>query len=107
MGLSKAKMCYVITTKAEEISEYLISHSPRGVTLINGEGMYSKQPRGILLTCVKSHQIEALKIWLNNLTKALSLSFAMLTKFTEKVLIELSKIKKAVKNGYCRLFKKY
>ena len=61
MGLSKAKMCYVITTKAEEISEYLISHSPRGVTLINGEGMYSKQPKGVLLTCVKNHQIEALK----------------------------------------------
>ena len=61
MGLSKAKMCYIITTKAEEISEYLISHSPRGVTLINGEGMYSKQPKGVLLTCVKSYQIEALK----------------------------------------------
>lgn len=61
LGLSKAKMCYVITTKAEEISEYLIAHSPRGVTLIDGQGMYLKQPRGILLTCVKSHQIEALK----------------------------------------------
>ena len=61
MGLSKAKMCYIITTKAEEISEYLIAHSPRGVTLINGEGMYSRQPKGVLLTCVKSHQIEALK----------------------------------------------
>jgi uncharacterized membrane-anchored protein YitT (DUF2179 family) len=61
MGLSKAKMCYIITTKAEEISEYLIAHSPRGVTLINGEGMYLKQPRGVLLTCVKSHQIETLK----------------------------------------------
>ena len=54
-------MCYIITTKAQEISEYLISHSPRGVTLINGEGMYSKQPRGVLLTCIKNHQIESLK----------------------------------------------
>ena len=61
MGLSKAKMCYIITTKAEEIADYLITHSPRGVTLINGEGMYSKQPKGVLLTCVKSHQIESLK----------------------------------------------
>ena len=61
MGLSKAKMCYIITTKAEEIADYLIAHSPRGVTLINGEGMYSKQPKGVLLTCVKSHQIESLK----------------------------------------------
>ena len=61
MGLTKSKMCYIITTKAQEISEYLISHSPRGVTLINGEGMYSKQPRGVLLTCIKNHQIESLK----------------------------------------------
>ena len=28
MGLTKSKMCYIITTKAQEISEYLISHSP-------------------------------------------------------------------------------
>lgn len=61
MGLTKSKMCYIITTKAQEISEYLISHSPWGVTLINGEGMYSKQPRGVLLTCIKNHQIESLK----------------------------------------------
>ena len=61
MGLTKSKMCYIITTKEQEISEYLITHSPRGVTLINGEGMYSKQPRGILLTCIKNHQIESLK----------------------------------------------
>ena len=61
MGLTKSKMCYIITTKAQEISEYLITHSPRGVTLINGEGMYSKQPRGVLLTCIKNHQIESLK----------------------------------------------
>ena len=60
-GFSKAKLCYIITTKAEEISEFLISHSPRGVTLINGEGMYSRTPRGVLLTCVKSTQVVALK----------------------------------------------
>ncbi len=62
MGLEKAKLCYIITTKAEEISDYLISHSPRGITLLNGEGMYSKEPKGVLLTCVKSKQIAALKV---------------------------------------------
>lgn len=61
MGFAKAKLCYIITTKAEEISDYLISHSPRGVTLINGEGMYTKTPKGVLMTCVKSNQIFALK----------------------------------------------
>lgn len=60
-GFTKAKMCYVITEKAEEISAFLISHSPRGVTLVNGEGMYSKTPKGVLLTCVKNNQVVALK----------------------------------------------
>ena len=61
MGFTKAKLCYIITTKAEEVSDFLISHSPRGVTLINGEGMYSKTPKGVLFTCVKHHQVVALK----------------------------------------------
>ncbi|MBQ3596839.1 MAG: YitT family protein [Clostridia bacterium] len=61
LGLNKAKLCYVITTKPEDVSDFLISHSPRGVTLINGEGMYSKTPKGVLLTCVKSSQIAFLK----------------------------------------------
>ena len=61
MGIQKAKLCYIITTKAEEVSDFLISHSPRGVTLINGEGMYSKTPRGVLFTCVKHNQVIALK----------------------------------------------
>jgi uncharacterized membrane-anchored protein YitT (DUF2179 family) len=61
MGFAKAKLCYIITEKAEEISEFLISHSPRSVTFIQGEGMYTKTPKGILMTCVKNNQIAALK----------------------------------------------
>ena len=47
--------------KAEEIAEFLISHSPRGVTMVQGEGMYSKRDKGVLLTCVKNNQVVALK----------------------------------------------
>lgn len=61
IGLNKAKLCYVITDKAEEIGEFLIHHSPRGVTLLRGEGMFSKKDKGVLLTCVKNHQIQSLK----------------------------------------------
>jgi uncharacterized membrane-anchored protein YitT (DUF2179 family) len=61
LGLAKAKLCYIITTKGEEIGDFLISHSPRGVTLMNGEGMYSKTSKDVLLTCVKSTQIVSLK----------------------------------------------
>jgi len=34
MGLAKAKLCYIISDKGEEIGDYLVSHSPRGVTLL-------------------------------------------------------------------------
>ena len=61
LGLDKAKMCYVITTKAEEVASYLLAHSPRGITLINGEGMYTRTPKGVLMTCVKNRQIAPLK----------------------------------------------
>lgn len=61
LGLNKAKLCYVITTKAEEIADFMIQHSPRGITLLRGEGMYSKTEKGVLLTCVKNHQIQGLK----------------------------------------------
>ena len=60
-GFTKSKMCYIITEKAEEIAEFLITHSPRGVTMVQGEGMYSKRSKGVLLTCVKNNQVVALK----------------------------------------------
>lgn len=61
MGLEKSKLCFIITNKEQEIADYMIHHSPRGITLINGTGMYSKQPKGVLMTCVKSKQIAYLK----------------------------------------------
>ena len=67
LGLSKSKMCYIITEKSQEISEYLIKHSPRGVTLVKGEGMYSHTEKGVILTCVKFNQVVALKKWIKEL----------------------------------------
>lgn len=67
LGLNKAKMCYIITNKSEEISAFLISHSPRGVTLLQGQGMYTKTPKEVLLTCVKNSQVAHLKSWIKQL----------------------------------------
>lgn len=67
MGLNRAKLCYIVTDNAEYISSYLIEHSPRGVTLLRGEGMYSKTEKGVLLTCVKNGQIVKLKQWVKQL----------------------------------------
>lgn len=70
MGFEKSKLCFIITNKEEEIAEYMLQHSPRGITLINGEGMYSKQHKGILLTCVRAKQIAQLKMSVNSIDKS-------------------------------------
>lgn len=60
-GLSRAKLCYIITDHPAEVAELLLQNSPRGVTNISGTGMYTKTPHGVLMTCVKSRQLAQLK----------------------------------------------
>ena len=45
----------------------MLTHSPRGITLLRGEGMYSKKEKDVLLTCVKNHQITQLKSAVKNI----------------------------------------
>lgn len=57
VGLEKSKMCIVITDKGEELGKTLVERSPRGVTLLDGTGMYTGKQHGVLLTCVKNRQL--------------------------------------------------
>ena len=61
VGLEKSKLCIIITDKGKEISDVLLKNSPRGITMLNGEGMYTQKERNVLLTCVKNHQLTQLK----------------------------------------------
>lgn len=61
VGIDRAKLCYIITDKAEEISKTLIEQSPRGVTLIEGKGMYTHLNHGVLMSCIKTKQLPQLK----------------------------------------------
>ncbi len=61
VGIDRAKLCYIITDKAEEVSQTLIEQSPRGVTLIEGKGMYTHVNHGVLMTCIKTKQLPQLK----------------------------------------------
>lgn len=61
LGLEKSKLCIIVSDKAEEISAELLKNSPRGVTLLEGKGMYTKEDHGVLLTCVKNRQLTQLK----------------------------------------------
>ena len=61
MGLEKSKLCIIISDKGKEISDVLLKNSPRGVTMLEGEGMYTKKEHNVLLTCVKNRQLTQLK----------------------------------------------
>ena len=61
MGINRSKLCYIITDFGNDISSYLLKHSPRGITLLEGKGMYTGNDKQILLTCVKPQQIDQLK----------------------------------------------
>ncbi len=61
VGFEKSKLCIIITDKGEEIGKTLIEKSPRGVTLLDGTGMYTNKEHAVLLTCVKNQQLTQLK----------------------------------------------
>ncbi len=66
-GLDKSKLCIIISDKGEEISNTLIAKSPRGVTMLNGQGMYTHKDHQVILTCVKNNQLMQLKQIVNGI----------------------------------------
>lgn len=60
-GFSQALFCFIVSDKGEEISSRLIQTSPRGVTMIEGTGMYTHLPHNVMMTCIKNNQLHALK----------------------------------------------
>ena len=63
VGIEKSKLCIIISDKGWEISEVLLKNSPRGVTMISGEGMYTHKNHNVLITCVKNRQLSELKMF--------------------------------------------
>lgn len=55
--LNISKIAFVITDKGEEISNYLISTSPRGVTIIKAIGAYSSEKKKILFCALKENEV--------------------------------------------------
>ena len=61
VGLETSKLCIVITDKGEEMGKTLVEKSPRGVTLMDGKGMYTGKNHDVLMTCVKNRQLPQFK----------------------------------------------
>ena len=61
VGVEKSKLCIIVTDKGAELSDLLLQQSPRGITMLDGKGMYTGNNHNVLLTCVKNHQLTQLK----------------------------------------------
>ena len=68
--LNISKLAFVITDKGVDISGYLISTSPRGVTLVNGTGAYTQKDRQILICALKESEIPEFQIKILSLDEA-------------------------------------
>ena len=56
-----SKVALIISEQHERISQEVMRRLDRGVTFLEGEGAYSHQPRKVVLTAVKKHQLAELK----------------------------------------------
>lgn len=60
-GPDLAKLIYIISDKNEEIGQEIGQKLTRGSTLLNGEGVYTKTERKVLMCAVRRHQIPIIK----------------------------------------------
>lgn len=56
-GSDGGKLIYIVTGKAKEISNKIITEVGRGVTIIDGTGAYSGENRQMLMCAVRIHQV--------------------------------------------------
>lgn len=64
-GMNTAKAFVIISDYAEEISQRIISEMERGVTFLDGQGVYTRQKKNIILCVVNRMQVTRLKSIIN------------------------------------------
>ena len=60
-GLDNAKVAYIITNHEEDVLHALVNHLERGVTILNGEGAFSRSKKNVLMCAFKQREIVQLK----------------------------------------------
>ncbi len=74
-GMKFAKLIYIVSDKYVEISEYILNDLGRGVTSLNGNGIYSGEEKCVLLCVVSKREVIAVK---NAITKIDKNAFVIL-----------------------------
>ncbi len=60
-GVNYAKLAIIISDKAEEISTVLLKRLERGVTGLNGQGMYTRKSKNVLMCITRAREMPKLK----------------------------------------------
>lgn len=60
-GLDYSKKIYIVSEKSDEISDMILKELDRGVTALQGKGMYTKMPKDILMVVVTRAQVTKIK----------------------------------------------
>ena len=60
-GLDSAKVAYIISDHFKEIADALVNDLDRGVTLLQGQGAYSRAEKKVLMCAFKQRQIVSIK----------------------------------------------
>lgn len=61
VGINFSKAAYIISDKSEEIADAILTDLDRGVTGINGKGMFSKSDKMVLLCVLRKREIPKLR----------------------------------------------
>ena len=56
--LNISKLAFVVTDRGEEIARYLVSNSPRGVTIVRATGGYTMDNKTVLMCALKENEAE-------------------------------------------------
>lgn len=55
--LNLSRMVFVVTDKGEDVSQYLVTTSPRGVTRLPAIGAYSQEKKAVLFCALKEQEL--------------------------------------------------
>ena len=57
--LNISKLAFVVTDCGEELAKYLVSNSPRGVTIVRATGGYTMENKTVLMCALKETEAES------------------------------------------------
>ena len=69
-GFNQRKAILIISDRAKDIADGIITDIGRGVTFLNGEGAYTGTPKKIIMVVVSMTQIAKIKIIVNTVDKS-------------------------------------